>query len=219
MLQKSTLLFLRALAVNNNREWFATNKSRYEQASVDFEHFVAELLSSFAKLNHVLKDLTPKDCIFRIYRDIRFSLDKTPYKTNFGAGINQGGKKVQLAGAYIHIEPGNRSFLAGGRWMPEKNDLKKIRQEIDYQTDEFLSIINHKEFKKRFGTLEDYKLKKAPKDYDSSHPHIEWLKYTSYIVSMPVADEVLCSEKAIKVLTDAYKSMIPFLNFLNRSLD
>ncbi|MBK8413382.1 MAG: DUF2461 domain-containing protein [Bacteroidetes bacterium] len=136
MITKRTLDFLKALKKNNNREWFDVNRSKYEEAKADFEKFVETLLPLLSKENSKLKDLKVKDCVFRIYRDVRFSKNKDPYKTNFGAYFVEGGKKSSKAGYYIQIEPGN-SFLAGGCWMPEAPVLKAIRQEIDYNLKDF----------------------------------------------------------------------------------
>lgn len=208
MISKQTLSFLRALAVNNNREWFAANHHKYEGAKEDFNNYLKQTLTELAKYDVLLKSLEPKDCVFRIYRDIRFSPDKTPYKTNLGAAINAGGKRVETAGAYLHIQPGNKSFFAGGRWMPDKETLRKIRQEIDYNTEEFKAILNDKNFKKYFGTLEDIALKKAPKDYPKDHPEIALLRYTSYIASMPLADSLITSDKGIKEIGKAYKALM-----------
>lgn len=219
MISKQTLSFLRALAVNNNREWFAANHNKYERAKEDFNNCLKQTLSELTKYDASLKGLEPKDCVFRIYRDIRFSPDKTPYKTNLGAAINEGGKKKETAGAYLHIQPGNKSFFAGGRWMPDKETLRKIRQEIDYNTDEFKAILKDRNFKKYFGGLEDIALKKAPKDYPKDHPEIALLKYTSYIASMPLADSLITSDKGVKEIGKVYKALMPLLHFLNRALD
>ena len=219
MIRKQTLSFLRALAINNNREWFAANRHKYESAKDDFNNCLKQTLTELTKYDTALKNLEPKDCVFRIYRDIRFSPDKTPYRTNLGAAINAGGKKIETAGAYLHIQPGNKSFFAGGRWMPDKETLRKIRQEIDYNSKEFKAILNEKEFKKYFGALENIALKKAPKDYPKNHPEIALLKYTSYIASMPLSDSLITSAKGVKEMGKAYKALLPLLKFLNRALD
>src|SRR5882757_3698731 len=117
MLQKSTLAFLKAIKTNNNKEWFDKNKDKYLAAKEDVESLIGEVIKSFSTFDKSLADLKPKDCVFRIYRDVRFAKDKRPYKTNLGASINAGGKKAEVAGYYIHFEPG-QSMIAGGRWMP-----------------------------------------------------------------------------------------------------
>lgn len=218
MIKASTISFLKALKENNDREWFDKNRERYEDAKDDHRLFIDEVIKDFSKVNPKLKGLTAKECVFRIYRDVRFSKNKDPYKTNMGAGINPGGKKMEMAGVYIHIEPG-KSFIAGGRWMPDAPTIKAIRQEIDYNLPQFKKIIFDKNFVKQFGTLEDEKLKTAPKGYPKDHPEIELLKYTSYIVSRELDDKLIQSKDLIKELALAYKTMLPFLNFLNEAVD
>lgn len=218
MLSKSTLDFLKALKKNNNRNWFEKNRSRYENANEDVRQLTDKLISELSKVNPKLKVLAPKDCLFRIYRDVRFSKDKSPYKINMGASFNEGGKKAETAGLYFHVQPGNESFIAGGRWEPSADHLKKIRQEIDYHTDEFVSILKNKTFKKYFPELGDYKLSRAPKDYSPDHPHIGLLKYTSYIVWRKMKDSDLLSRSLVKKSGEIYKVMFPFLNFLNRAV-
>jgi uncharacterized protein (TIGR02453 family) len=157
--------------------------------------------------------------MFRIYRDVRFSKDKRPYKNNLGASINIGGKKATNAGYYLHIEPGG-SFLAGGIWMPPSDVLKKIRQEIDYNGKPFHKIIDNKDFKKQFGKPdEEYKLKTTPKGYDKDHPDIEYLRLTSFIVWHKYSDKIVSSKNFVKELGKATKLMRPFLDFLNTAMD
>ena len=143
MLQSSTLKFLKDLSKKNDRSWFENNRSRYEEAKTDFENFIQSVLERFSKKDDDLKELVAKKCTFRINRDIRFSKDKSPYKTNFGASMNRGGKKSMYAGYYFHCEPG-KSFVGGGLWMPMPPEMKKVRQEIDYNLDEFDSIVTSK---------------------------------------------------------------------------
>lgn len=218
MIKASTILFLKALKKNNDREWFDKNRARYDEAKEDHRLFIEAVIKDFSKVNPKLKGLTAKECVFRIYRDVRFSKNKDPYKTNMGAGINPGGKKMEMAGAYIHIEPG-KSFIAGGRWMPDAPTIKAIRQEIDYNLPKFKKIIFDKNLIKQFKTLEEEKLKTAPKGYPKDHPEIELLKYTSYIVSRELDDKLILSKDLIKELTVAYKTMLPFLEFLNEAVD
>lgn len=217
MLQKSTLDFLKSLKKNNNRDWFEKNRSKYEAAKADFENFIVALNGALSKINPKLKGLDVKKNIFRIYRDIRFSKNKVPYKTNMGAYINEGGKKMETAGIYFHAEPGNGSFIAGGRYVPDAATLKAIRQEIEYNTSVFKKIINDKNFKKHFGKLEDMKLKTTPKGIDKNHPEVELLKYTSYIVSKKIDDKTLTTKNLIKQSTEAYKAIMPLIKFLNEA--
>ena len=155
--------------------------------------------------------------MFRIYRDVRFSKNKDPYKSNLSASIKEGGKKSSNSGIYIHIEPDGEwgNMIAGGFWQPEAPKLKAIRQEIEYHTDEFKKIINSKEFKKWFDKLDEEKLKNAPKGIDKDHPDVELFKYTSYIVSHPLND--ITTNALIKDCVGGYKAMRPLLDFLNRA--
>ncbi len=218
MISKSTLTFLRKLKRNNHREWFHENREDYDAASADFRSFIASLLTECAAINPKLAGLLPKDVVFRINRDVRFSANKDPYKTNFGASLNEGGKKSGKAGFYIQIEPGN-SFIAGGCWMPMAPQLKAIRQEIDYNLDAFNAILSDKSFKKQFGTISDCKLKTVPKGYDRSNPAIDHLRQTSFIVERVLDDDQLTASALTKQCTTAYRAMLPFLDFLNTAND
>ena len=221
MIEKSTLSFLSSLKKNNNKDWFDKNKDKYLAAKKNIDDMTEELIRSFSAFDKKLAGLKAKDCVFRIYRDIRFSKDKTPYKNNMGASINAGGKKVMSAGYYIHIQPGG-SFLAGGVWMPPTDQLKKIRQEIDYNGKKFKSILSAKEFKKYYGKLDDskeYKLARPPKGYDKDHPDVELLKLNSYIVWHQYKDKDVLSKNFAKELTKGAKVMKPFLDFLNVAID
>ncbi len=214
MLQKNTLDFLRALGRNNNRPWFEKNRDRYEAAKADFEAFTAGLIAELGKADKALKTLQPKDCIFRIFRDVRFSKDKKPYKSHFGAVIAPGGRKSERAGFYLQADPGG-SFIAGGRWMPSPEHLKDIRKEIYYHAAVFRRILSAKDFKKHFGELTDTRLSRPPKGFDKNFPDIEWLKYTSYIVEAAVPDKVLLSKGVYSHCRKVYDAMRPLLKFLD----
>ncbi len=216
MLQKSTLQFLALLKKNNNREWFEKNRPAYEAARHNVLEIAQHLIDAMAQKNPKLKGLEGKKCVMRIYRDIRFSKDKTPYKTNFGISVTPTGKIDYNAGFYLHIEPG-KSFLAGGRYMPIPPALKAIRQEIEYNTKSFKSILANKNFKKHFGTLSDMKLKTSPKGYPKNHPDLELFKYTSYIVEHTIDDKTVLSNKLIPTCAQSYEAMLPLLNFLNQA--
>lgn len=218
MIQKSTLQFLKDLKKNNNKPWFDKNKPRYEEAKQNIESLVAAFLAKFSVIDKRYAKLAPKDCVFRIYRDIRFSPDKTPYKTHFGAGVSPGGKKMNDPGYYLHIEPG-KAFLAGGLWMPPTDQLKMIRQEIVYNGKKFKKIISDNAFKKYYGGLDDeYKLARPPKGYDKSHPDTELLKYNSYIVWHQYSDKEAFSKKFADELNKGAKIMKPFIDFLREAV-
>jgi uncharacterized protein (TIGR02453 family) len=221
MIQKSTIDFLKNVKKNNNKEWFDANKDKYLAAKANVDSFVDDVIKAFSSFDKSVAGLKAKDCVFRIYRDVRFAKDKRPYKSNLGASINAGGKKAEVAGYYLHIEPG-KSFLAGGRWMPSPEHLKKIRQEIDYNGKELHKILNNKNFKKQFGALDssdEYKLARPPKGYDKSHKDIELLKLNSYIVWHEYNEKDVLSKNFLKELTSTAKTMKPLLDFLNTAID
>jgi len=212
------LTFLKQLESNNNREWMTRNKSYYLESKNTFELFVQELIDGLAVFDPDLTHLTSKECIFRLYRDVRFSKDKTPYKTNFGADIKKGGKKTSLASYYIHLQPG-KSFLAGGMYMPSSEVLSAIRQEIDYQSEEFRNILNNTKFKSRFGDLQGNQLKRAPKGYHPDDPNIDLLRYKNFIVVHEVTDSTLVSKDFPDHVVQTFDLLRSFNQFLNRALD
>jgi len=221
MLSKSTLSFLKDLAANNNREWFTENKARYETAKADFEKFIDALIPKIAAFDKSVGHNTSKSCVFRIYRDVRFSKDKSPYKTHFGAYITSTVKKSEVhanAGYYIHIED-NASILAGGAYTPPTDWLNAIRQEIDYNTKEFKKIINGKEFKQYFGEIEGEKLSRPPKGYESTHPEMELLKLKSFLASHSLSNKQLLADDLLAHSTKVFKALYPFNSFLNRAKD
>jgi len=216
-IKKSTLDFLRSLKVNNNREWFVNNRTAYLEAKENFESFVQKIINRIIDFEPILKGLEVKSCVYRINRDIRFSNDKSPYKSHFGAFIVRGGKKNgdRFAGYYVHIETGN-SIIAGGAYMPPKPWLSAIREKIDNNPEKLIKIINAKDFKEYFGEIEGDKLKKAPKGYPSDHPNIDLLKYKSYLVVNKVTDASVLSEGYVDYVTDVLRVMKPFNDFLNK---
>lgn len=218
IMQQFVLDFLAELKANNTREWFAANKPRYEQAAADFLALAEEILRRLAHREPVFAALKAKECVFRIYRDTRFSPDKTPYKIHLGAYFCKGGKQSPLAGYYLHIQPGE-SFAAGGCWMPPAPLLQAIRQEIDYNSDEFRAIVEAPEFIRRFGKLSGERLKTAPKGYPATHPDIEFLKHKSFVAVQPLSDNLVLSPDFIDSVLDAFAAMQPLVNFLNRAID
>lgn len=219
MLQATTMKFLSQLADNNNKPWFDEHRKTYEAAKADHEALTAELLQRLTVLEPALEGQKAKDCIFRIFRDVRFSKDKTPYKAHFGAFFSRGGRKFPGAGYYLHLEPGNKSFAGGGLWMPEAPLLKAVRQEIDYNFDEFRSIISGKNFKKQFGQIEGEKLKTLPQGYTADNPAIEFLKQKSFIASHQLTDKDVNSKGLVDKIVEVFTDMRPLIDFLNRGLD
>jgi len=216
---KKGLQFFRKLKRNNNRVWFERHKHEYEEyLKLPMQSFIFSLQPYFASFAPEF-DLSPKRSIFRIYRDIRFSNDKTPYKTHIAAHFVLRGKEKGFVGSgyYFHVEPGE-VFIGGGIYMPDSDQLKGIRNAIAQHSDEFLSILGNRKFKKRFGNLEGNTLQRIPKGYDESHPMAEWLKLKQFFVgkSLPEAS----SHKATLVDTVAAicKDAAPLVKFLNRAV-
>jgi uncharacterized protein (TIGR02453 family) len=217
MLQSATLQFLEQLSKNNNKTWFDGQKAAYVAVKADFEALVTDVLAGLAVTDPVFKDQMAKDSIMRIFRDVRFSKDKTPYKQNLGAGFSSGGKKIAGAGYYLHIEPGGKSFAGGGMWQPEGPQLKAIRQEIDYNFKEFSDIVNDKKFKKLFKEIDGDRLVKVPQGYSEDNPAIDFLRLKSFTVGCPIPDADLTKKGLAKKVNDAFATMKPFVDFLNRA--
>ncbi len=216
---ETTLHFLKKLKINNNREWFDSNKTEYLASKEIFEEFVSELIKGINKFDKKVSiDLKPKDCTFRIYKDVRFSKDKTPYKNNMSASINPGGKKSNIPGYYFHLEP-EACFLAGGVYMPMPDDLKAIRQEIDYNPLPLINILKSASFKKEFNGLdEEDKLKNPPKGFNKDHAHSEILKNKHFIVSRKFENKVILKKEGLSKTLDSFKAMYPFLDYLRKAI-
>jgi uncharacterized protein (TIGR02453 family) len=222
MFHSSTVSFLKELKKNNNKTWFDNHKAKYLSAKIDFENFVQEIIIIISAFDDDIKELFPKNCTFRINRDIRFSKDKTPYKTNMGASFNKGGKKSIFAGYYFHMEPGGKSFAGGGLWMPETPGLKKLRQEIDYCFPEFKKIITSSSFKKQYPGLEmneGQMLVNVPKGYDKENPAASFLKLKSFVATKKIPDTLLISPNLAKETAEAFRALTPLLKFMNRSME
>ena len=219
MIQASTLAFLKNIELNNNKIWFDANRIAYEAAKKDFELFIEQVLQANTALIPELAGRKAKDCIFRIFKDVRFSKDKVPYKNNFGAAFGKGDKKTMGAGYYVHLQADNHSFIGGGIWMPDALTLKAIRQEIDYCYDEFLNIVTAKEFKKIFGSLDtSQQLKKCPKEYTDDNPALAYLKLKSFTVATTMSDKTMMSKASVAQITEACAVMKPLIDFLNRAI-
>lgn len=222
MLQPSTIKFLKDLKKNNNKPWFDNNRKAYEAAKADFAAFVQKLIDQHGKKDPSIKNLVAKDCMFRINRDVRFSKDKSPYKTNFGASINKGGKKAWTsAGYYFHFEPGG-CFAGGGLYVPPPEELRKVRQEIDYNYAAFKKIIGNKKFKSIYGDLDtsaEFKLSRVPKGYEPGNPAAEYLKLKSYIAMVKISDADLTSTALLKKTAAAFEALQPLIGFINQSVE
>ena len=216
----STLQFLKDLAKHNNKTWFDTNRSRYELAKAHIQAMVADLIPVIAAFDPPIGQLVVKDCTFRINRDVRFSKNKSPYKTNMSAYFSRGGKKASVAGYYFHFEPG-KSYAAGGFYSPQSAELSKIRQEIDYSLDEWEKILSQKKFKKNFPEGVDgiASLVRPPKGYDENNPAIHYLKMKHFIVSKPFTDAALQSKTLVNDIADVFSAMKPMIDFLNQAVE
>lgn len=207
--------FLKELSANNNRDWMHDNKALYQSAKEEFIAFVSQLLPKLIDFDNGLDGLEVKKCIFRINRDIRFSHDKSPYKKNFGAFMVEGGKKSGNAGYYLHLEPNNNSFIAGGVYGPDSDRLAKVRQEIDYNPEELKRVVENPSFVKQFGALKGESLKRPPKGYPKDHPNIDLLKMKSFLVMHPVNDQTVLNEKFLQQAAGIFKEIQPLNEYLN----
>lgn len=210
--------FLSELKENNNRDWFQDHKNKYEKARDVVIEFTGKLIESIKQFDPDIGEQKPKDCLFRIYRDVRFSKDKSPYKTNIGSSIARGGKRRGDAGYYLHIEP-RASFLAGGVYMPPAPMLKAVRKEIYYHSEDFKKIIEDDKFIKYFGALEGEKLKRPPKDFSADFDDVELLKYKSYVVIHNIDNELFYTDKLLPYSLEVFEAMKPLIHFINRGID
>lgn len=221
MITKEALGFLDDLVANNNTEWMHANKKRYENFKKDYHQYIASVLAEMKPLDPSLEDLEVKNCTFRINRDIRFSKDKSPYKTNIGMWFTQNKNRKNSPGYYIHFEKG-KSFIAGGVWCPEPNELKKIRKEIEFFHDDLDTIVKDKKFVNEFGDIdrdENNMLKKAPKDFDPAHPAIDFLKLKSFTASRKIDDKLFTSPDFSKKIAQKLIALKPLNDFLTRALE
>lgn len=221
MLHKSTLQFLQNIKENNNKAWLDVNRGAFDAAKENFEQVVTKVISDFGKKEDEIAMLKAKECIFRQNRDVRFSKDKSPYKIHMGASIDRGGKKSGFAGYYFHCEPGDKSFVGGGLWMPEAPAIKKVRQEIDYCWDEFKKIVINKKFVDQYGDLEiaEFTLSREPKGYEKDNLAIKYLKLKSFVALRPFTDEELMNNDLVKKVTTAFEALKPLIRFINRSIE
>ena len=214
---KEILQYLSDLEQNNNRDWFHANKKQYEQARRAYLELVQNTIGLLQFDDPRLSGLEAKDAMFRIFRDIRFSNDKTPYKTHFGAYMARGGRKSREAGYYLHVG-NNEMFLAAGVHSPQKEDLHAIRQEILYQPESFRTILNAK-LEAGYSTYEKDKLVKGPMGFPKDSPYIEYLKYKHFLLSYPLSEQELVAEDAADLIAGRFRELIPFTEFLNTALE
>ncbi len=217
MIPKEIFDFLVELSVNNNREWFKDNKPRYQIAKEAFEEYINKLIGVVHSIDPSVGHPEAKDCVFRIFRDVRFAKNKEPYKNNFGAYIAHGGRKSPYAGYYLHIEPDN-SFIGGGIYGPQPNVLKSVRESIIENAEEYRSIIEDTKFKSVFPEIWGEKLKTAPKGFDKNNPNIDLIKNKSYIALINVSDEQINAKDFGKTIEDVFAIMKPFNDFVNHGV-
>lgn len=219
-LTKDTFDFLNDLSFNNNREWFLENKHRYDRSWQEMKSFVGQIIEGLASFDpYTHKDIDPGKCLFRIYRDVRFRKDKTPYKTWLGAGISVNGRKLQGPEYYIHIQP-DHSFLAVGYWRPEKEHLAAIRQEIDYQGEDWENMLLqlHTQAGEKVVPDREDTLKRPPAGFSADHPQIQYLKLKSFTLSRELTDLELMGPRAVSYVLQHYQEMLPFKNFIHRAI-
>ena len=220
MLSTESLQFLEDLKANNNRDWFLDNKKRYEVFKKDYHQLVIDFLDAMKPLDSSLEMLEVKNCTFRINRDIRFSKDKSPYKSYIGVWLSSGVKGQNRSGYYIHIEKGS-SFIAGGFYCPEADDLKKVRKEIAYFYEDLEEILDEKYFKKEFEDFdrnESNLLKNPPRGYEKDHPAIEFLKLKSFETSQKFDINELTNKDFVSKMSKKLILLKPLNDFINRAL-
>ena len=214
---KPTFDFLAALKKHNNKDWFEAHRAEYEEARQRFADFVDAFIDEFRPIED-FADLSAKDCMYRINRDVRFSKDKSPYQTNMGASIALGGKHSVRAPYYIHLQPADESMLAGGAYAPTPEQLAAIRSAIDRDPAALKKIVNAKPFVKAFGPLSGERIKTAPKGYERDHPAIELLQYKQIVAAHPLTDKVVLSSNLVAHTVEVFAALKPLLDWLNTIL-
>jgi uncharacterized protein (TIGR02453 family) len=212
VIKKESIDFLKDLSKNNNRDWFNAHKDKYLKTHENILNFTDALIKEMNKHDKIETE-SGKDSLFRIYKDIRFSKDKTPYNPRWSGGLKRAAKKLR-GGYYFHIEPG-KSFLAGGFWGPEPPDLQRIRQDIALNHKDWKKLMADKTLQKTFGGIIGEQLSSAPRGYAKDHPAIDILRYKQFILKHPFTDKEVCSPDFVKKVSDTFKKMRPFLNYMS----
>ena len=213
-----TIKFLLDLSRHNDREWYNAQKKASKAARDDWNNFTQHVIDRL-RVEANLGMLEAKQCTFRLQRDVRWAKDKTPYNTHFSAFITPEGKKSPKAGFYFRVKPDGESGIGGGLWWGEGPTLKAIRQEIDYCGDEWREIIEAPAFVKRFGKISGESLKRPPKGYDETHPHLEYLKMKQWLATWPIGKKEYASASFVEHIADSYQDLKPFLDFINRAFE
>jgi len=211
-IEKTTLKFLKDLAKNNDRVWFKASKNEYDYALANMKGLIESIETELNKI-----DMIEKKKVFRIYRDVRFSKDKTPYKDHLGGSFTRA-TAARRGGYFLGIQPGNKSIIAGGFWNPESTDIKRVREELALDPSDFRKIINAKKFKDLFGQLEGQSLKNIPRGFDKESPAGDLLRMKQYLCYRPVSDNEIIEPDFLKKVVDTYRGMLPFFNFMSSVL-
>ena len=212
--------FLAGLKAHNRKSWFETHRAEYESLRAEFEELVQEVILRVARFEPEVASVTPRECIYRIYRDVRFSKDKAPYKTNFGAGIGPAGKKGGHESYYFHVDAGGNLLVAGGVYMPDGPQLLRIRRAIADDTRRFEAIVKAPAFRRHFGGLNDEeRLKNPPRGFDCDHPAMEWLKLKRYIAWSETPASRLGGKNVAAHVADECKALHPLATWLRAALD
>lgn len=205
--------FLEKLKKNNNRDWFSDHKLEYQAQHEDMISFADTLLQKLSSHDQI-ETVSGKKCLYRIYRDVRFSKNKDPYKTHWSGGFKRATKKLR-GGYYFHIEPGNKSMVAGGFWGPNKEDLARIREELAMDPTELRAIISEKNFVDHFETLKGEQLKTAPKGYPKDHESVDLLRFKQFIFHKSFTDKEVLSPNFADELNESFIAMRPFLDYMS----
>lgn len=211
---RPVLDFLSELAQHNQRDWFKQHKDVYQAARERFEIFIDEIIVAYHSVED-LGPLTAHDCVMRIYRDVRFTRDKTPYQTHMAASIAKGGRHSPRFPYYLHIAPHDQSFLAGGLYMPSSLQLARFREQVDRDSAPLRAIFNETRFSQVFGAPDGERLKTAPQGYSRNHPDIDLLRLKQVTVAYPLPDVVILSPTIIDHVIEIFALMKPFLDYLN----
>lgn len=216
---EETFSFLKKLKKNNNREWFQKNKELYDRSREEFTIFIAQIISHLGKKDPQIASLEPPKTIFRIYRDVRFSKDKTPYKTHLSAYLNREGKNINTPGYYIHAQPG-LCFISAGLYSPDALQLKLVRQEIDYNLNKWEKLLWAPKLKKTFtaGLSIEGALTRPPKGYTPDNPAIEYLKLKNFVIFREMEDEMYFKKDTPKRISENLAYATPLVRFLQEAL-
>ncbi len=207
--------FMARLGANNNKEWMDAHRQDYQQARTEFKKLTAQVLEGLKETDESLRDVRPEDCLFRINRDVRFSANKSPYKIWMSAAIAEGGRHADSSHYYFHLQPGGESLVAGGIYTPTPEQIRKIRQEVDYNAAELKKIVDEPRFKELFGPIQGEKLQRPPKGYPADHPNLELLKLKSYMAMHTYSDEEVKARDFTEKLLEAFRTVQPFHEYLN----